>query len=317
MDFLVNDLSVHRQFYEDREFREAVARLMNIRTCIKRFGRELSCNRNLVNALVRDGVPLIKAVNALPRNEARAVLSWLTGSGSYWEESRIHPCDAVVLCEEEIVTNSAVAEAAFNCAAGLERAVISLTPSGWLRTPLFVDWVGESGGNRRQSVENHWEDQTVLRLLEERPPRLSSWEELEVSSVRRFTNLTFSDDAFEDLRRNPFSNAAAERLIVLLHTLDRSKAEFTNSGERTAEGQKLYQDHFTGDKAWFSDSSSSEKSAFSKELTFRHPSFPEGSLLCGWHGKVKTPQLRIHFSWPIRAFEPLVIVYVGPKLTKG
>ncbi len=23
-----------------------------------------------------------------------------------------------------------------------------------------------------------------------------------------------------------------------------------------------------------------------------------GSLLCPWHGKIKTPQFRIHFEWP-------------------
>ena len=43
---------------------------------------------------------------------------------------------------------------------------------------------------------------------------------------------------------------------------------------------------------------------------------PTKTLFCPWHGKVQTPQLRVHFSYPIRANEPLYIVYVGPKLTK-
>ena len=34
------------------------------------------------------------------------------------------------------------------------------------------------------------------------------------------------------------------------------------------------------------------------------------------HGKVKTPQIRIHFSWPITASTPLYVVYVGYKITK-
>lgn len=78
----------------------------------------------------------------------------------------------------------------------------------------------------------------------------------------------------------------------------------------------MFQLHFTGDKAWFSDSSSTEKSDFRKELTFRHPMNAGEYLFCTWHGKVKTPQLRIHFSWPIRASDPLYVVYIGPKITK-
>ena len=39
-------------------------------------------------------------------------------------------------------------------------------------------------------------------------------------------------------------------------------------------------------------------------------------LFCPWHGKVKSPQYRIHFSWPTTATTPIYIVYVGPKLTK-
>ena len=31
---------------------------------------------------------------------------------------------------------------------------------------------------------------------------------------------------------------------------------------------------------------------------------------------VRRMTLRLHFSWPIRADEPVYVVYVGPKLTK-
>lgn len=91
---------------------------------------------------------------------------------------------------------------------------------------------------------------------------------------------------------------------------------FDDRGKRTPEGHTLYQKHFTGDKAWFSDSSDTEKARFKNELIFKHPANPNEVLFCPWHGKVKTPQLRIHFSWPIREDQPLYIVYVGPKITK-
>ena len=85
-------------------------------------------------------------------------------------------------------------------------------------------------------------------------------------------------------------------------------------GERTAEGHEIYQRHFAGQRAWFSDSSDTEKRDFQNDLTFL---LNDGtSLLCSWHGKVNYHiPLRIHFSWPVTAVDPLYIVYVGPKLT--
>ncbi len=109
---------------------------------------------------------------------------------------------------------------------------------------------------------------------------------------------------------------------AVLEILNRFKVCFDEKGQRTAEGNTIYQDFFTGKKeggghgAMFSDSSDSEKNEFGKELTFNHPGAPTQTLFCPWHGKVQTPQLRVHFSDPIRANEPLYVVYVGPKLTK-
>jgi len=69
-------------------------------------------------------------------------------------------------------------------------------------------------------------------------------------------------------------------------------------------------------KAWFSDSSDAEKNEFRTELTFKHPEIDGETLFCTMHDKVKTPQIRIHFSWPVRADAPLYVVYVGQNITK-
>ena len=128
--------------------------------------------------------------------------------------------------------------------------------------------------------------------------------------------LTFSEDCFGALRGHPFVEGAARHVLVLLDVLHQFSRCFDNAGQRTPEGQRLYQDHFTGGKAWFSDSSDAEKEDFKSDLTFKHPTAQGETLFCTWHGKVKTPQIRIHFSWPVRANEPLYVVYVGPKITK-
>lgn len=126
----------------------------------------------------------------------------------------------------------------------------------------------------------------------------------------------FANDAFVPLRGHPFVHGAAERIQILHDTLNRFRGCFDDNGNRTPEGNRIYTDHFTGEKGWFSDSSATEKTEFESELTFAHPSEPGEYLFCSWHGKVKTPQFRIHFSWPVSASTPLYIVYVGPKITK-
>ncbi len=78
----------------------------------------------------------------------------------------------------------------------------------------------------------------------------------------------------------------------------------------------MHRDCFEGDRAWFSDSSDTEKSRFRRELTFPHPEEPAKSLFCPWHGKERHQTLRVHFSWPIQAGKPVYVVYAGPKRMK-
>ncbi len=91
---------------------------------------------------------------------------------------------------------------------------------------------------------------------------------------------------------------------------------FGADGTRSAEGHAIFQDYFTGDRAAFPDSSNREKNRFRRELTFSDPANPGAKRMFPWHGKVSRMTLRIHHSWPIRAGEPVVVVYVGPKLTR-
>ncbi|WP_051938309.1 hypothetical protein [Ghiorsea bivora] len=117
-------------------------------------------------------------------------------------------------------------------------------------------------------------------------------------------HLTFTGDAFSPLQPQPFVSGACTRIVVLLKVLDEYAQCFDKAGKRTNKG----------DKACFSDSSSDEKVKFKNELSF---TLPNGSKeLCPLHGKVKIPQLRIHFAWPEQKGANINIVYIGPKITK-
>ena len=166
------------------------------------------------------------------------------------------------------------------------------------------------------SIQN-WRSRTALEGgLNEMPLSVRSWQELHTAVQRRFAKLYFSPDCFKALDGVPFNRAAADRFVVLLGVLNNLVREFDNRGRRTAAGHRLYQEYFKGHRPPFTDSSDTEKRRFRSELTFRHPESRGKSLFCPWHGKVTHMTLRLHFSWPVRAGEPLYVVYAGPKLTK-
>ncbi len=317
MELILNDCSIHGQFPSLEVFRDAIGRVMLIRKTAKRFRMDIQCHRNVANSQVTADLMMREAApRALDKNSLRAFMAWLDRHGPFWEDVREHSGDNDLLdYNGKYVTDTAVGEAAFCLIHGIDRSLVSLDPSAWLISPLVVNWHDDE---RVRSVEvlNYWDPREVEVALESTLVQLGSWKDMEEIARLRCPDLTFADDSFEPLDGHPFVKGAAERLLVRLRVLNTLTTSFDERGERTPEGHALYQKHFTGCKAWFSDSSDSEKARFESELTFSHPANPGQRLSCTWHGKVKTPQLRFHFSWPIRANEPLYVVYVGPKITK-
>lgn len=315
MELIFNDCSIHGQFHNLTTFGEAIERVMAIRNAARRFGRDLQCHRNLANACVMPDWTMPRAVQALGRDKQRAVMQWLTRHGPFWEDDRRHPSGDWLECNGELVTDTGVGEAAYCMSSGISRGLVSMDPSSWLISPLSVSW-RDSGPMRDVDIPNYWDSGVLEAALATAPVLLESWGDLATVARMRFPNLTFASDSFDPLYGQPFAKGAADRLLLRFGVLHHIKGCFNDRGERTSEGHGIYQMHFTGSKSWFSDSSDTEKSAFESELTFPHPERNGETLFCTWHGKVKSPQLRIHFSWPIRAYEPLYVVYVGRKITR-
>jgi hypothetical protein len=221
-----------------------------------------------------------------------------------------------------VVTETAVGEAGFCCLRGVERVLVSVIPSDWQFTPVVVALVESDEVTQSVDVVNHWDTVSIEAALKAAPSLIASWSQLATQAATRCHELTFSKECFEPLAGYPFNAGAAQRMLFILTLLNRLKGCFDTDGKRTPEGHELYQEFFTGKKggggrgALFSDSSATEKKLFAAALTFKHPTAANTTLFCSWHGKVQTPPLRVHFSWPVRADEPLYIVYVGPKNTK-
>jgi len=323
MEFLVNDLSLHGQFSDPGEFKAAIVSLMRMRAVARRYGRELNCHRGLSSARVTADKTMQQAVHLLSKEEQRSLMQWLTQQGPFWDDVRVHCSDEWLESNGNVVTDTALGEAAWCCLRGLDHRLVSFSPSSWQFSPVPVVHVVDQGDCDPVSVVNYWNHAAVERDLLAAPPTLASWRDLAVVAQNRFAALTLSKDAFLPLDGSPFAPGAAERILVVLGILERFLGCFDSNGERTQEGHEVYRDFFTGKKgnggrgALFSDSSDDEKSKFEQALSFQHPEGGNRKLFCSWHGKVQTPQLRVHFSWPVRAGKPLYVVYIGPKITKG
>ena len=318
MDLLVNDLSVHGQFESIEEFRGAISRLIAMRKAAQSANREVLCHGEFLSAQPMRDMTMQQAVGRLERENKMAVMAWFNNAKYYWDEDRQHDSGDYLDSNDEVVTDTAVGEAAYRKLHSMDAGLISLSPSDWSFSPIPVTWYREAEGlgNKNTELDNWWDIDDFQTALQDTAPPIQSWGDLHQASTSKFTNLTIADNCFEPLAKVPFTKSAAYRFMELLNILDQLSQAFDNNGKRTKEGDHLYKTYFEGRLAWFSDSKDHEKHEFRNQMTFPNPEDQTKTLFCPWHGKVKrqTP-LRMHFFWTMRKGDPVYVVYAGHKIT--
>jgi len=321
LSFIFNELSIHHQFVSIQEFKSALTRVLEFRQFLKSEGIEVRSPKSILEMQVTATEKFIEAVQHFERNQKSAILLWVTKQGPFWEEDRQHNADEYMEVDSEVVTDTAIGEAAWCNSIGIDRYLLSVSPSRWEFNPIHVTWFnGDS--SLEIHVNNYWSINQAKDAIHAIQPNYNSWADLQKYSVSKFQNLSFNSQTFLKLNGCPYNKAAADRIVALLKTLNKLKSCFDEHGARTEEGNEIYQDFFTGQKgdggrgALFTDSSDIEKIKFKGDMTFSHPDGVFKDLFCPFHGKVQTPQLRIHFSTPITHDMPLYIVHIGPKITK-
>ena len=284
-----------------------------MRRAAQQYGREVHCHRNTVNRRINPTTSMFEAVQTFARDEKRALLLWLTRYGPFWEDVPFHGSDHWLECDNDIVTETALGEAAYCSTVGIDRRLVTLSPSTWERTPIAVTMLDDAPTVIH--VHNYWTAPELEDALNEAEPPITSWHELESVSVSRFQQLRFSAEAFHPLNGLPFSPTAAEYIRSRLYTLNQVMECRDESGNFTPDANPVLNAHLTRGSAQFSDSSTAEKRRFRNELSFPHPDIPGETLDCTWHGKVKPLLIRLHFRWPVPPGEELYVVYVGRKIT--
>lgn len=316
MEFSFNELSLKDFFVDDKGFKQVIDRVMDIRQLLKRLDRDLYCRDDIVATLLADGKNIYQAINAWNIERKQALLVWLNKKGPFLEDIR-ELSKGDMKYKDLDVTDSAVGEVAFFCFHGLDWRLVSLVPSSWGFSPIPIDW--HKTGDEKTSIDvlNYWTIDQLRDTLDANSQTIGSWEDLKQFAYGRYSSITFLSECFEGLRGLPFMLSQSKKILMLLKILDDMKNCFDRSGKRTDEGHRIHRNYFEGDRAWFVPSSDTEQSKFEEILKFPHPDRKDEKLFCHWHGRVNSPHvpIRIHFSWPIRADEPLYVVYVGPKLT--
>ena len=325
MPFLfINDYSFHEQFATSDEVIDAVRRLWGLCKVSHKYSAEFFCSRYLLGKrLVIPGITLRDVVIGYPKKDIRGlILSWLDKNGPYWDMARLHNEDewyfaACCGVDEQLVTDSAVAECTARVLLSESAGLLSVTPSDFTFTPVRSGTRNDVSVTADCELQNYWGEAPLRQFLED-SISVSSWTKLRDYAMQRFQFLIFAKDAFTYLDATPFSTGLRDRIVFLLDTLNRLSAEtHALSGALTTEGQARRDKFFVGKKALFTDSSISEKRTFASGLTFLCPVRGEKKLF-SWHGKAKMgDQYRIHFAWPKPdPAQRLPVVYIGPKITK-
>lgn len=318
MELITNELSLHGQFPDVLSFRQALGRVMAMRIAAQRYGLVVSCSSTLLNRQPVRNFGMRQVLNKIPESQRRAVMLWLTRQGPFWDVDQMHSESEWFECRGYPISGTGLGEAAFRELSGVACGLVSFSPSEWQDSPIQFVW--KCGNDEAEHVTGNIENWCNVSELESGlkhlAPKVGSWTQLEEVALRRFSAIMFSPTCFDGLTGVPFVKRSADQILDLLDVLDRLGRGFTQDGRRTSEAQGIYQDHFTGDQAWFSDSSNTEKNKFQNRLTFKDPRQPSRKSIFGWHGKERHSLIRLHFSWPIRHKESVAVVYVGPKLTK-
>lgn len=321
MEFLLNERSLHAQFNAAADFEQAVNVLMNIRSRIRKAGRELFCHRSLANASVAPDQLICQAIQSLDRNAKQAFISWITKGGPFWIDQRHHPDDQWFEIENgTLVTDSAVAEAAYCLFNMLPRETVSFSPSDFIRNPISVTWRTSDDARSTVAVPNHWEPTTIEQTLAQLPTLFDSWDSLEVQLRNSCDEIKFANE-FLQLEGFPFKKCVGEGIFQLVTVLNKLSGAFNDDGTRTGEFDRIYETFFKGRDPYFTDESKPnlDNEQYVRRMTFPHPNLAGQLLLCSWHGKVNSPKnfipIRIHFSWPVARKGELYLPYIGKKLT--
>ncbi|TAN65233.1 MAG: hypothetical protein EPN17_17280 [Methylobacter sp.] len=316
MVWYINDLSLSGQYSNVPAFIKDLTELMRLRHQLPLLNQKLFCSRGLDTRPVTHSNDFRQAVMS-EKALVKPVLQWLTRNGPFWDDDREpNQNDYFEYCGED-VTDQGVGEAARRTLVGAECFVVSFPNEKFKITPLEIAQGLPEELLANVLVENIWSFSQLENSANTILPAPVNWTQMLNQAEIRYDKLIFIPGCIDSLKKEPFSAYVVERVFELFAVLNEFMQCRDDNGNYTARNDELIAQHFSGgDKKWFSNSSITEEHKFKQEMSFPDPEHPEEKVFCPWHGKIKTPQYRVHFEWPSKTTIKLRIFYIGPKITK-
>ncbi|MDC7699574.1 hypothetical protein [Vogesella indigofera] len=317
MSWFVNDVSLSGQYDKAADFNGELKEILAAKLANPLLKSFFYCSKSLACCQVTSVQNLQQAVMS-ERNPdyTRSVLSWLTSVGPFWEDIRQNVPDDYFEFDGVDVTDRGLGEAARHLSLNLKADSFSFSGGGFDFSPVKIlhglpeDPLGDI------DVVNIWKLAELIGSAVQRAPLPVNWVQMLNLCREKYSNLVLIDECVDSLKREPFSEYACHRFIFLLSILDRYQACLNIGEDGESERNELRDNFFTGTKALFTDESKSNKIDFESEMTFVDPSNGE-EVFCPFHGKIKTPQYRVHFEWPPVRDRKIRVFYLGPKITKS
>lgn len=322
MEWHINDLSLNGQFENPQEFKSVLEPLLILRNRLPLLRELLYCSRLFRERQVTAIHDLRNAVRATgDKNFINVALAWADRQGPFWDDTRQFNYNDYFEYQGKDVTEQGLGEASRRKLTGTEAKTFSFPLEIFKTSPLTVQHGLREAPFSFIDIANQWTiDQLEADVLESCYSS-DSWNDVKREIIRRFDQLIFSDNIIEKLISVPFSKGTSERIFDLLDILNQLVKSSNSRGELSEKGREILRNYFAGTCGQrtprFKPESPSNQHTFREKLTFKDPCNVAETLFCHWHGKIQTPQLRIHFEWPRpNGQREIKVVYIGPKLTK-
>lgn len=319
MRWYLNDASLQGQFDTVEAFGDALRALMKARRNVK-IG--LQTSQTFPQSKATGSATMREALGYLgrrDRNLTRTVMSWVDRNGPFIEDDREAVEDDYFEFAGMDVTDSGLGEAARRIAVGTDAATFSFAGGDvdFSGDPLVVDHGLAEDRLGSYNIGNVVDPERLVEMARESEPLPNSWPALVERARDRFPNLKIGDlHEIKALAHEPFDASLRDRFLELLRILDAYVAERQPDGSEGPRAREIIDTYFSqGDRSLFTGESSTNETAFEKELTFRRTSGER--IFAPWHGKVSHRFFRLHFEWPLEVGrKELEIFYYGPKITK-
>ncbi len=320
MQWIVNELSIDGNFRSVDEFLEELMQLLHLRKTNTVINDGLLCSRQIGDQPVVADISFRTAVMRYASRDTKSlILSWINKKGPYWDDDRAPNEDDYFEHSGIDVTDLGLGECSRRVLLNKDNAAVSLlSPNSSFNCDALEIVQGLPQEPLALIQVSNISDTISLQECAERArERPKNWATAIEYLRERFDCLAISSEVQEILQPHPFSSYVVERLEELLGVLHHLMESRDEQGRYTDETKEIIAKHFSGEKAWFTDESDSNKQKFEDQLTFKDPLDPDKTIFCPFHGKIKTPQFRIHFLFPEAEDKLLRVAYIGPKITKG